>query len=160
MIRVVFSVRRGGAGNGPAWWAAFALDDLEIVGEGSGRTVRIRREAAPRWLPRPRGQETYISRARGTRVDGEAWVDLPPGTLLRCGATCAGGLRCARVASPVLIVAEGAVWEAEDHDGTRWVGVQVNGARPLTLAEAERLLARTAVSPDEPTTRGQTLLPP
>lgn len=139
MARVTFIVRRGGAGNGPAWWARFDPQDVVIVGEGSGRQVRIRREATPHWLPRPSGEEEYISRSKGTRVDGEAWVDLDPGTVIRCGAVCQGGWRRAEVKSPVLVVEEGAVWEAADQDGSRWVEVRVEGARPLTLQEAEAL---------------------
>ncbi len=140
MIRVVFQVERGGDGNGPAWWALFGPADVSIEGLGSGRRVVIRRDAKPTWLPRPAGKETYLSRRLGTRVDGEAWVDLPPGAIIRAGAECAGGFRRARVASPPLVVEEGAEWEGKDADGTRWVRVRVTNARPLTLEEAERLL--------------------
>lgn len=139
-VRVVFKVKRGGAGNGKVWWAVFRREDLRIFGEGSGRRVGIARTAQPHWLPRPQGEEVYISRRKGTRVDGEAWVDLEVGTILRCGAVCAGGWRHAEVRSPVLIVEDGASWTAEDYDGSRSVIVEINGARPLTVQEAEALL--------------------
>lgn len=162
VTRVTLTVRRAGAGNGPVWWARFRPADLVIVGMGSGRRVAIRREAEPTWLPKPDGQRTYISRSKGTRVDGEAWVDLPEGALIRAGATCAGGLRCARVASPVLVVEPGAVWEAEDRDGSRYVYLRIDGARPITLDEAEARIAAgggAAAPPPTDTTRARTILP-
>ncbi len=140
VIRVMLEVRRGGAGNGQVWWGCFRPEDVVIEGMGSGRRVEIRREATPLWLPHPDGERTYISRRLGTRVDGEAWVDLPVGSIVRAGAVCAGGLRRAAVRTPPLIVEEGASWEGEDRDGTRWVRVRITNARPLTLEEAERLL--------------------
>ena len=135
MVRVVFKLERGGAGNGPAWWAAFKPSDAEIVGEGSGRQVVIKKNAEPRWGPKPDGVRTYLSRRLGERRDGEAWWELEEGTLLRVGAQCKGGWRCATVKSPVLVVEEGAVWEGEDVDGSRWVYIRIEGARPLRLEE-------------------------
>jgi hypothetical protein len=67
MVRVVFKLERGGAGNGPAWWAAFKPSDAEIVGEGSGRKVVIKKNAEPRWGPKPDGVRTYLSRRLGKK---------------------------------------------------------------------------------------------
>jgi|GEM_PF-5844688 len=136
MVRVVFRCQRGGAGNGPVWWAAFPTTALTVIGKGSGQKPAIRREAQPQWGPKPDGKRTHISRAKGTRVDGEAFWDLPEGTLLRCGATCAGGRRNATLKSPVLVVVEGAHWKGRAVDGTRWVQIEIEGARPITLEEA------------------------
>lgn len=141
-MKVTLKVFRGGRGNGKVWWAQFAPADLRIQGEGSGRKITIRPNATPRWLPKPSGEECRISRNLGTRIDGEAWVDLPAGSILRAGAECAGGYRRAYIASPPLIVEEGALYREEEHDGLRWVDLRVENARPLSLEEAEAMQRR------------------
>ena len=137
MVRVKFIVEREGFGNGQVWWAAYKREDLYVNGEGSDQHVAIRRGAEPRWLPRPSGKEQYMSRAKGTLIDGEAWIDLEEGTPIRAYAEMAGGLRRAVVKSPVLVVEQGAVWEARSKDGTRSVYVRVEGARPARVEEVE-----------------------
>ncbi len=107
LTRVKLTVQRKGAGEGPAWWAQFSPGDVIIEGRGSGRRVTIFRAATPQWLPKPDDSACWVSRADGMWFDGTAWVDLPPGAIIRAGATWASKTRCARVSSPVLIVEEG-----------------------------------------------------
>ena len=115
MIRVRIKVTTKGAGHTKAWWAKF--EGLEETGEGSDR--RVVTVGEPSWLPQVR--------------DGEAWVDLPPGAVIRAGATHAGGYRVAKISTPPLIVAEGEEWVSEARDGSRWVTVTVTGARAATF---------------------------
>ncbi len=140
MIRVTFVLERGGEGNGKVWWCKHERSDIRVFGEGSARRVGIWDAALPFWLPKPAGKETYISRRLGTRIDGEAWYDLPAGAIVRAGAICAGGMRQAVVKSPPLIVEEGAEWVGESHSGTRWVRIRIINARPLTVEEAEQIM--------------------
>ena len=117
MVRVQIKVEVQGAGATKAWWARYS--GLEAVGEGSDRRVVATGE--PSWLPRIR--------------DGEAWIDLPAGTVIRAGASRFGGYRHAHVSSPALIVEEGREWTAVDRDGTRHVRITVTGARVATFED-------------------------
>jgi len=117
MVRVQIKVEVQGAGASKAWWARYP--GLEAVGEGSDRRVVATGE--PSWLPRIR--------------DGEAWIDLPAGTVIRAGASRFGGYRHAHVSSPALIVEEGREWTAVDRDGTRHVRITITGARVATFED-------------------------
>jgi len=134
-VIVTYRVKRGGAGNGPVWWMLVRKEDVEVVGMGSGRRLAVRKDAKPTWLPRPDGDRHYISRSKGVRVDGSAWVELDEGSFIRVGAVCAGGWRRAEVKSPLLIVEEGAQWSWGDVDGTRSVEVEVINARVATIED-------------------------
>jgi len=125
MVRVRITVQTQGYGETKAWWSRHA--GLRAVGEGSDR--RVVADGEPSWLPRVR--------------DGEAWIDLPAGTVIRAGATHVWRYMNARVASPALIVEEGREWTAEDRDGSRQVRVTVTGARVATFRDL-------GVSPSEP----------
>ena len=117
MVRVRIKVEVQGAGNTKAWWGRFP--GLAEAGEGSDRRVVATGE--PSWLPRIK--------------DGEAWIDLQPGTVIRAGATHSGGYRIAHVSSPPLIVEGGREWTAVSRDGTRHVKVTVVGARVATFED-------------------------
>ena len=117
MIRVRIKVEVQGAGNTKAWWARYP--GLSETGEGSDR--RVVTDGEPSWLPRIK--------------DGEAWIDLQPGTVIRAGATHSGGYRIAHVSSPPLIVEGGREWTAVSRDGTRHVKVTVVGARVATFED-------------------------
>ena len=134
-VIVTYTVKRKGFGNGPVWWMLVRKEDVEVVGMGSGRRLAVRKDAKPTWLPRPDGDRHYISRSKGVRVDGSAWVELDEGSFIRVGAVCAGGWRRAEVKSPILIVEEGARWTASAVDGTRSVDVEVVNAREATLED-------------------------
>jgi len=117
MVRVKITVKTQGHGETRAWWARYP--GLTETGEGSDR--RVVAEGEPSWLPRVR--------------DGEAWIDLPPGTVIRAGATHAGGFRRAQISSPALIVEEGKEWTAVAKDGSRHLYVTLAGARVATLED-------------------------
>ncbi len=126
MVRVRVEVTTEGAKESRAWWAEVTP---QVVGEGSGRRVGVKGD--PRWLPRPQREASA-----GPYV---AWVDRDPGTYIRAGGDAIGGYRHARVASPVLVVEDGAQWEGHDRDGTRYVTVRVYGARPASVEEVEAM---------------------
>jgi len=125
MVRVRIKVSTQGYGETKAWWSRHA--GLRAVGEGSDR--RVVADGEPSWLPRVR--------------DGEAWIDLPAGTVIRAGASHMWRSMHARVASPALIVEEGKEWTAEDRDLSRQVRVTVTGARVATFRDLN-------ASPSEP----------
>jgi len=115
MVRVRIKVTTQGKGTTRAWWARYP--SIAETGEGSDRRVVV--DGEPSWLPRIQA--------------GEAWIDLPPGAVLRAGATHAGGYRVAKISTPPLIVEEGGEWVSEARDGSRWVTVTVVGARAATF---------------------------
>ena len=117
MVRVQIKVEVQGRGTTKAWWGRFP--GLAEAGEGSDRRVVTTGE--PSWLPRIK--------------DGEAWIDLQPGTVIRAGVTHFGGYRRAQVSSPPLIVEEGREWTAVDRDGTRHVRITITGARVATFED-------------------------
>jgi len=117
MVRVRIQVSTQGSGETKAWWSRHA--GLRAVGEGSDR--RVVADGEPSWLPRVR--------------DGEAWIDLPAGTVIRAGATHFGGYRRAQISSPALIVTDGEEWTATARDGSRHVHVTVTGARAATFED-------------------------
>ena len=104
MVRVQIRVEVQGRGTTKAWWGRFP--GLAEAGEGSDRRVVTTGE--PSWLPRIK--------------DGEAWIDLQPGTVIRAGVTHFGGYRRAQVSSPPLIVEEGREWTAVDREFQSLIG--------------------------------------
>jgi len=114
MVRVKITVKTEGRGETRAWWARYT--GLGETGEGSDR--RIVATGDPSWLPRIR--------------EGEAWIDLPAGTVIRAGASHFGGYRRAQISSPPLIVEQGREWTAVSKDGTRHLFMTLIGARPAT----------------------------
>lgn len=134
LVRLEIEVETTNAKHARAWWGEVTP---AVVGEGSGRRVTVKGD--PRWLPRPEARGRVLA----------AWVERPAGAFIRAGGQASGGYRLAKVASPVLVVEEGAEWEGWDRDGTRSVTVRVRGARPLTLEEAERLFQSETQTDDE-----------
>lgn len=118
MVKVEVRIKTSAGKAEKGWWAEVTPT---IVGEGSSR--RVGTKGDPRWLPRPQaGRDGALT----------AWVERPAGTFIRAGGDAIGGYRHARVASPVLIVEEGASWHGGARDGTRSVDVWVTNARPAT----------------------------
>ena len=115
MVRVRIKIEVSGKGTTRAWWARYPA--LTEEGEGSDRRVVVSGE--PSWLPRIQA--------------GEAWIDLPPDTVIRAGASHAGGFRIAKISTPPLIVEEGEEWTSEARDGSRRVLITVFGARAATF---------------------------
>lgn len=118
MIKVEIRIKTAGHNKvEKGWWAEVTPT---ITGEGSGRRVAVKGD--PRWLPKPQKEGDSLV----------AWVERPAGTFIRAGGDVIGGYRHARVASPVLIVEEGASWHGWARDGSRSVEVWVTNARPAT----------------------------
>lgn len=134
-VRVTFHVRKDN-GSGKTWWALYKPEDIEIVGMGSGRKLASKRESKPTWLPRPQLREKL---RKGATDEGEAWVDLPPGSIIRGAAVAAGGYRYAEAKSPFLVVEEGKESVHYAVDGSRYVEICFTNARPLSVEEFEKL---------------------
>lgn len=85
---------------------------------------------SPQRLPRPAGDPM------------EARFELPPGTLIRASATAKDEKGEVTIRSPILVVEEGETWRGRDTLKNGWVEIEISGARPLTMQEAEELYAK------------------
>jgi hypothetical protein len=128
MVKVEIEIR-GTNGAPSGWWAEV---EPALAGEGSG--LRIVAKGEPRWLPRPQRS--------GVGTPATAWVERPAGTFIRAGGAVVGGMRHARVTSPVLVVEEGAEWYGWAKDGSRQVEVIVRNAREVGIDELPHLQAQ------------------